>query len=155
MAGYEAGGWQGAVAGGLVGGVVGFVAPQWSAAAADFVGGGIAGMFAGAGATVALGAGAGAGATVMGNGLYNATRSRCEKAKSWNDDILYGTALGAMAPLMSGEAYIVGAGEEAVGATTSNVFSVLTGSIAAVGTALDPEASHGFRSPSESGCGCQ
>ncbi|WP_155395658.1 hypothetical protein [Xanthomonas albilineans] len=94
MAGYEAGGWQGAVAGGLVGGVVGFVAPQWSAYAAGLVGEGLAGMFASAGATVAFGAGSGAASTVAGNEIYNLTRSPCQKEKSLSDGISYGMALG-------------------------------------------------------------
>ncbi|QBG98350.1 hypothetical protein [Xanthomonas oryzae] len=102
-------------------------------------------MFAGAGANIVAGGVSGAASTVAGNELYNLTRPPCQKEKKWNDDIIYGTTLGAMAPLMSGEAFIAGAGEEAVGATTSNVFSGLTGATNIVGTAADPEAVHGFR----------
>ena len=156
VAGYEAGGWQGAVAGAVIGGAVGFFAPQWSAAAATWAGEGIAGMFAATGTTVGLGAASGAASTVAGNLLYDATRPPCKKAKDWDDDIAFGTVLGGLAPLMSGEAFAAGAGEEAVGGTASNVFSGLTGAVNAVGTAMDPKADHGFRSSGdESDCQCQ
>ena len=153
IAGYEAGGWQGAVAGAVVGGVVGFFAPQLSAAAATWAGGGIAGMLAGTGATVGLGAGTGGVATVLGNELYNYTKPACEKAKHWSDGLAFGVALGAAAPLMSGEAFAAGAGDAIVGEGASNVFSGLTGAFNVFGEAMDPEAAHGFR-PSEGGDGC-
>ena len=153
IAGYEAGGWQGAVAGGVVGGAVGFFAPQLSVAAATFAGEGIAGMLAATGTTVGLGAATGGLATVGGNLLNNATNPAC--MKDWNDGLGYGMALGAMAPLMSGEAFAVGAGEAAVGTTATNVFSGITGGINVIGEAFDPGAAHGLQ-PSEAGgnCGC-
>ncbi|WP_426700906.1 RHS repeat-associated core domain-containing protein [Rhodanobacter sp. Col0626] len=153
IAGYEAGGWRGAVVGGVVGGAVGFIAPQLSAAAATWAGGGIAGMFAATGTTVGLGAATGGIATVGGNMLNNAANPLCKK--EWNDGLGFGMTLGAMAPLMSGEAFAAGAGEVAVGRTASNVFSGITGGITAIGEAFDPGAAHGIQSPEVGGkCGC-
>jgi hypothetical protein len=65
-------------------------------------------------------------------------------------------ALGGLAPLMSGEAFAAGAGEAVLGETGANVFSGLTGAVGALGTAMDPEAEHGF-GPSGEGedCGSQ
>ncbi|WP_209019069.1 hypothetical protein, partial [Xanthomonas axonopodis] len=47
-----------------------------------------------AGVNVAAGGLSGAASTAAGNELYNLTRPPCQKEKNWNDDILYGTALG-------------------------------------------------------------
>lgn len=154
IAGYEAGGWQGAIAGGVIGGVVGFFAPQFSVAAGAWAGGGIGGMLAATGTTVAAGAFTGAVATVGGNELNNLTNPSCKKKLS--DGLGFGVALGAMAPLMSGEAFAAGAGETAVGGAASNVFSGITGGVNAIGEAFDPGAAHGFLSSGASSeCGCQ
>lgn len=132
-AGYASGGWQGAVAGGAVGAVVGAVAPQVAGAFGGMAGAGAAGMFAAAGSTAALGAAG----TVAGNALAG---------KCLADGLAYGTTLGALAPLMSGEAAVVGAGgEAAVGAGIANGFSALTGIFGAIGAAMAPGAEHGFR----------
>jgi len=137
-AGYVAGGWQGAVAGAAVGGLVGIVAPWASAEAAAVAGEGIAGMFAATGATVAIGGLSGAAATVAGNAIAG----KCDKTEG----IVFGTALGALAPLMSGEAFIIGAGADAaVGTGAADFFSVLTGLFGTIGAAADPNAQHGFR----------
>jgi len=154
VAGYEAGGWRGAVAGGVVGGIVGFFAPQLSVEAGAWAGGGIGGMLAATGTTVATGAFTGAVATVGGNELNNLANPSCKKKLT--DGLAFGVALGAMAPLMSGEAFAAGAGEAAVGGTASNVFSGITGGINAIGEAFDPGAAHGFLpSGASSECGCQ
>ena len=63
-----------------------------------------------------------------------------------SEGLAFGTAVGALAPLMSGEAFIIGAGgEAAVGTGAANVFSGVTGVVGIVGAAADPSAAHGFR----------
>lgn len=160
VAGYEAAGWRGAVVGGLVGGAVGFFAPMASrvvaTAAVDLLGGGATTTAIAATATnVAIGGGGGAAATLGTNLLYNATSS-CKRGLS--EGMGYGIALGAMAPLMSGEAFLGGAealgGEEVVGTTGKGVFAGLTGGATAAGEALDPGAEHGVTAGESGPCNC-
>ena len=158
MAGYVSGGWQGAIAGAVVGGAVGFVAPWASEEVGAAAGAGIAGMLAQTGTAVGLGAANGAAATMLGNEISNLSSPPC-KQKSLTKGIGFGIALGALAPLMSGEAFVIGAGgETAVGAATVNAFSGITGGIGVIGSAMDPEASHGFLPSEPSGsdsCTCK
>ncbi len=143
-AGYVSGGWQGAVAGGLVGGAVGIVAPWLAGAAGAAVGGEMAGMFAGTAVNVATGALGGLVGTVATNAVANATASGCQEKKGLLDGAAYGTTVGALAPLMSSEAFIVGSGIE-LGTLGESIFSGITGAFGTVGAATDPEAMHGFR----------
>ncbi len=137
-AGYISGGVPGAIVGGVVGGLTGVVAPWLSAEVATFVGGGASGMFAATATAITIGAGAGAVSTIAGNALAG----KCDLA----DGLAFGLALGAMAPLMSGEAFIIGAGGDiAVGSGMANGFSVATGVVSTVGAAMDPNAINGFK----------
>lgn len=115
------GGWQGAIAGGVVGGAVGLVAPWLSSEVGALDGRGMTGMLAATGTISGLGAAGGAAATVAGNAISNASNPAC-KRKSLTSGMGFGMALGGLALLMSGEAFIVGAGEGAVGAQTANIF---------------------------------
>lgn len=152
IAGYEAGGWKGALTGGLVGGLVGIVAPALSAEVGIIVGGvfesSVAGSLAAGGTFVGMNAAGGFGATVMGN---LASGKDC-LLDGWK----FGTTVGALTPLMSGEAFFIAAGgEEVFGLTVANGFGAASGTIGGVAGAMDPGAAHGFRKPEEGGgCGC-
>src|SRR5258708_2522502 len=135
-------GWQGAVYGGLIGGAVEIVAPWLSAQAGALVAGGsaTAEMLVTTGTYVAMGAPTGAGATAYINLVSG--------KDNLSEGVAYGTVLGALAPLMSAEAFVVGAGGElAFGTGVANSFSAATGVIGAFGAAMDPSAQHGFQRP--------
>ncbi len=135
-AGYETGGLKGAVLGGIVGGGVGIFAPWVSGEVGGFVGGltgsATAGAIASAGTFSALGAAAGAGATVVTN---------LATGQPTFDDVGNGALIGGAAPLLSGEAALVGLGE--AGAATYGLSgladwaSLQTGVFGALGTAAD------------------
>ena len=105
VAGYIAGGWQGALIGGGAGAVVGIGAPSLSMAAARiavaYTGSSTAGFSTGAATFSVLNAGAGALATVGTNVV--------EGLPTFSG-VGVGALLGAAAPLLSGEAILVGAG---------------------------------------------
>lgn len=147
-AGYISGGWQGAVAGAIVGGAVGSVAPWLSEEAGAAAGEGAAALFAAGGTNLTLGAAGGALSTVAGNELAD---------KDPTDGLVFGTTLGALAPLASGEAFIVAAGgDAAVGSTMANTFSSLTSILSILGAAMDPNADHGFaHHPAAKQVGCR
>jgi hypothetical protein len=66
---------------------------------------------------------------------------------------IFGAAVGALAPLVSGEAFVTGAGGEiAVGIGGANVFSAATGVAGVFGAAMDPGAQHGFNSNTPNAC---
>ena len=137
-AGYVSGGGWGLVAGAVVGGVVGVAAPYASEAAGAAVGSGVAGMLTVTATNGAMGAIAGAASTMLGNALAH---------KCIGDGVGWGAAIGGLAPMMSAEAFLVGAGGEAAfGTAISNAFTALTGAFGVVGAATDPGAAHGFRS---------
>jgi RHS repeat-associated protein len=148
-AGYVSGGWQGAIAGAAVGGAVGAVAPWLSEAAGAAAGGGVAGFFASTGTFIGLGGASGAAATIGGNYLTD---------QPWTNDLGWGIGIGVMAPIASGEAFVVGAAgaagaavETTVGATAGNIFSGYTGILGIAGAAVDPNSEHGF-SPKAQSC---
>jgi hypothetical protein len=130
IGGYEAAGWRGAAAGALAGGLTGAVAPWLSEAAGAAAGTGLAG----AAAVVANGAISGAVGTVAANAV---TCQRLTKG------VAFGATVGALAPLISGEAFIVGAA--GLEGATPYWLSAASGAIGAFGGALDPEAQHGFK----------
>lgn len=154
VAGYVSGGWRGAIAGGVVGGAVGLVAPWLSAEVGALVGGGMGGMFAATGAVSGAGMIGGAVVTLASNGMWNAANPNC-KRRNLTNGIGFAMVLGGMAPLMSGEAFIVGAGEGVVGAQVTNIFGGLTGTLGALGAAMDPEAANGFRRSTGEECVCK
>jgi len=140
IAGYEAGGTQGAFVGGLIGLGVGIVAPEFSAQA-----GSAAAALLGSEATsvtavstfVAFNALVGAGSTVYGNLIGG--------KDDLSEGVPFGTATGAVAPVLGGEAVLIGlGGEAAFGAGVANVYGALTGAFAILGEAFDPNAAHGF-----------
>ncbi len=130
IGGYEAAGWRGAAAGAAAGAITGLVAP-WAAEAAG-VGAGTG--LAGAAAIVGNGAISGAVGTVAANA---ATCQRLTKG------IAFGATVGALAPLISGEAFVVGAA--GVEGLTPYWLSGATGAAGVFGGALDPEAEHGLK----------
>jgi RHS repeat-associated protein len=130
IGGYEAAGWKGAAAGALAGGVTGFVAP-WAAEAAGF---GAGTGLAGAAAVVGSGAASGALGTVAANAA---------SGQPLSNGIGFGATVGALAPLISGEAFIVGAA--GVEGTAPYWLSGASGAIGAFGGALDPEAENGIK----------
>ena len=147
-AGYVAGGWEGALYGGLIGGAVGIVAPGLSAAAdtaaATLFGDATIGAVVSTGTFVASGAATGAGSTIYIN-LVTGKDNIFE-------GVPLGTAVGAFAPLVSGEAFVIGAGAEAaVGVGGANAFSTATGVAGTFGAAMDPGAEHGFIGTSATG----
>jgi hypothetical protein len=142
VGGYVSGGWKGAVVGAVVGATVGKFAPGAVNYASRIAGGGLPGIFAGTTTFVSMNAVAGAGGAYAGNLITG---------QPWYHDLGYGTAIGAFAPLGSGEAFVSGAGGEAVfGTGVANAFSAYTGLLSVGGTAIDPNSDHGvLRNSSE------
>ena len=130
IGGYEAGGWKGAAAGALAGGITGVVAP-WAAEAAGF---GAGPGLAGAAAVVGSGAASGAIGTIAANAATGQPLSK---------GIAFGATVGALAPLISGEAFVVGA--TGVEGTAPYWLSGASGAVGAFGGALDPEAENGIK----------
>jgi RHS repeat-associated protein len=105
-AGYIAGGWWGLAVGGVAGGVVGAVAAPLSTqaglGAAALVGGNaVVGSVAGGLTFTAINAGAGAGATIVTN---------LAEGKPAFEEVTTGALVGGLAPVLSGEAVLVGMG---------------------------------------------
>ncbi|WP_185754273.1 RHS repeat domain-containing protein [Luteibacter sp. 9135] len=142
----------GAIVGGLIGGVTGYISDGWRGAAAGALAGtvtgalgGLIGPAAGAignsiagsigaalargGATAAYGALSGAAGTIAGN--LSANKPAMKRAG-------YGATLGALAPLMSGEAGVAAAGDIGLGLAGESVFGGLSGVIGGIGGVLDP-----------------
>ena len=137
-AGYVSGGYIGAFFGGIAGGLVGLVAPQYSYAAGEMVGGGMAGAAASATVFQAQGVIAAVVATVATNAV---------NGDSLNNGMGWAVAAGLMAPLASGEMFVIAAGRGAVGTIAANSYSTVTGVASVVATAMDPGAQHGFNNP--------
>lgn len=137
-AGYISGGWQGAVIGGVTGAVIGIVAPWASYEVGTLAGAEIGGMLGSTTAFVGTNAVAGLGGAIAAN--------------AWTGEPLlhdagWGAAIGALAPLGSGEAAFVGAGSaDALGMTASAdaAFSAGTGFWSVIGALADPNSDHGL-----------
>jgi RHS repeat-associated protein len=131
VAGYVAGGWWGAALGGVVGGAVGVVAPWASGLAASAVTSELAGFFVGAAAFSGVSGLAGAAGTVAAN---------LAEGCSWANNLRWGFALGAAAPILSGEAAFaaLGAAEEfGLAAGWGVGFGAYTGALGVIGMAID------------------
>jgi RHS repeat-associated protein len=136
IAGYETGGWRGALIGGAVGGVIGIAAPEFSGAAAVYATGLLGSEAAGAvvgtatfSAVNGLAGGAGAIATNLleGNPTFN--------------DAGTGVVIGAVAPLLSGEAVVAGglggAAEAGLPPLADSLLSAQSGIFGVLGTTVD------------------
>lgn len=125
LAGYETGGWQGAIVGGVVGGAVGWFAPEGSPELNDSFGA----MLGTTAEHVVFNAAGGGAATIAANILT--------EQPSWHQDWGYGIAVGALAPIASGESFFIGAGGVAeFGPGATNVFAAGTGAWNIFGAAL-------------------
>jgi RHS repeat-associated protein len=140
ISGYETGAWRGALTGGVVGGVVGIAAPEFSGAAAGYV----ATTFGSEAAGVAVGT-----ATFSAiNGLAGgggAIGTNLVEGNPTFHDVGLGVAIGALAPLASGESVLVGLGgaaEVGLPELANSALSAQTGifgALGAVGVALEDQ----------------
>ena len=146
-AGYVAGGYTGAFFGGVAGAAVGLVNPGWSYAAGEAVAQMTGSVWAGMAASGAVFEAQGVGAAMAATAATNAANRN-----SISDDMGWAATIGALAPLISGEAAIVAAGEGAIGTMTGNIISGATGVAGIVGAAIDPNSTNGISNNNGSAC---
>lgn len=127
VGGYTAAGWRGVAPGAATGAVVGAVSP-W---VVDAAGTGLPGVIAVTGTGAA-------------SGTAGALSANIVTGQALSTGVPFAAATGALSPLISGEAFMVGgAGIEGAAANWS---SSLSGGVNAFGGAMDPGAEHGFMS---------
>lgn len=134
IAGYVAtGNWQGAVIGASVGALVGIVAPMAAAAAAE------AATAAGGGLLAQYGAASAAniGVNALGGVVAVAASSAADGKQPSGRDIGTGALLGAMVPVLSGEAIAAGVAGSA-GMAAEWMWGINGGALGIFGSALDP-----------------
>jgi hypothetical protein len=124
------GGLEGALIGAVVGGGIGIVAPEFSVEAATYV----AEATGSAGLGVLTGTAVFSGFNAVG-GALGAVLTNLVQGNPWNSELGTGAAIGALAPILSGEATIVGAGligAEDLGVYLLSVNSSIFGIIGAI-----------------------
>jgi hypothetical protein len=134
VSGYIAGGWKGAAVGTLVGGLSGRYGGLISSYFGDSVGG-TTGLLVSTGTFVST--------NVAGNVTATLAANSITPDAKLSDDLRWAAAIGLFAPLVSGEAFFVGAGgESAFGAEMTNAFASATGAAGVAGAVLDPNSKH-------------